>query len=161
MRLREGKLISEWLDECENRALIEEVEIKPHKGGTPEKAYRLSCYADYDEDFCYYVSIFDSVESAENQLKKFSCGSFKDTSIISAENIIQFLKIDYKTFITFCKNEIERIKNCKEISNEEKMALNIILKACKIYIGDLADNFVIDHDKLKILYTYLEKIASI
>lgn len=58
-------------------------------------------------------------------------------------------------------NEIERIKNCKEISNEEKMALNIILKACKIYIGDLADNFVIDHDELKILYTYLEKIASI
>jgi hypothetical protein len=40
MRLREGKLISEWLDECENRALIEEVEIKPHKGGTPKKAYR-------------------------------------------------------------------------------------------------------------------------
>ena len=161
MRLREGKLVSEWKDEHGNRALIEEVEIKPRKEAKLEKAYRLSCYAEYDDNFCYHVSIFDSVESAENQLKKFSCGSFKDTSIISAENIIRFLKIDYKTFITFWKNEIERIKNCKEISNEEKMALNIILKACKIYIGDLADNFVIDHDELKILYTYLEKIASI
>lgn len=161
MRLREGKLVSEWKDEYGNKALIEEVEVKPHKGGTPEKAYRLSCFADYDNDFCYYISIFDSVENAENQLKNFSCGSFKDTSIISAENIIRFLKIDYKTFITFCKNEIEKIKNRKEISSEEKMALNIILKTCKIYIGDLADNFVIDYNELKILYTYLEKIASI
>lgn len=161
MRLREGKLVSEWLDEYENRALIEEVEVKPHKEAKLERVYRLSCYAEYNEDFCYYVSIFDSVESAENQLKKFSCGTFKDTSIISAENIIRFLKIDYKTFITFCKNEIERIKNRKEISSEEKMALNIILKVCKIYIGDLADNFVIDYNELKILYTYLEKIASI
>lgn len=161
MRLREGKLVSEWKDEHGNRALIEEVEIKPHKEAKLKKAYRLSCYAEYDDNFCYHISIFDSVESAENQLKKFSCGTFKDTSIISAENIICFLKIDYKTFITFCKNEIERIKNRKEISSEEKMALNIILKACKIYIGDLADNFVIDYNELKILYTYLEKIASI
>ena len=161
MRLREGKLVSEWKDEYGNKALIEEVEVKPHKEAKLERVYRLSCYAEYNEDFCYYVSIFDSVESAENQLKKFSCGTFKDTSIISAENIIRFLKIDYKTFITFCKNEIEGIKNRKEISSEEKMALNIILKACKIYIGDLADNFVIDYNELKILYTYLEKIASI
>ena len=69
MRLREGKLISEYKDEYGNRALIEEVEIKPHKEAKMEKAYRLSCYAEYNNNFCYYISIFDSVESAENQLK--------------------------------------------------------------------------------------------
>ena len=59
-----------------NRALIEEVEIKPHKEAKLEKVYRLSCYAEYDDDFCYYTAIFYSVEGAESQLEGFSCGSF-------------------------------------------------------------------------------------
>lgn len=59
MRLREGKLISEWKDEYGNKALIEEVEVKPHKEAKTEKLYKLSCYAEYDNDFCYYISIFD------------------------------------------------------------------------------------------------------
>ena len=46
MRLREGKLVSEWKDEHGNRALIEEVEIKPHKEAKLKKVYRLSCYAE-------------------------------------------------------------------------------------------------------------------
>lgn len=45
MRLREGKLVSEWKDYCGNKALIEEVEAKPHKEAKTEKVYRLSCYA--------------------------------------------------------------------------------------------------------------------
>ena len=112
MRLREGKLVSEWKDEYGNRALIEEVEVKLHKEAKAEKVYRLSCYAEYDEDFCYYISIFDSVESAKNQLKKFSCGSFKNELITKAKNIIRCLESEYRSFIDMSKNDIEKIKNC-------------------------------------------------
>lgn len=158
MRLREGKLISEWLDEYENRALIEEVEIKPHKGGTPKKAYRLSCYADYDEDFCYYVSIFDSVESAENQLKKFSCGSFENVLILRTKNILRCLENEHKNFINMSKNNIEKIKTTKVIDDKEKTELiNVIKRIGKAYIDNLADRFIIDPDEAKILYAYLEK----
>lgn len=113
MRLREGKLISEWKDEHGNRALIKEVEIKPHKEAKLEKAYRLSCYAEYDEDFCYYVSIFDSVESAENQLKEFSRGSFKNELITRAKNIIRCLESEHRNFIDMSKNDIKKSKAAK------------------------------------------------
>ena len=158
MRLREGKLVSEWKDEHGNRALIEEVDTIPYKRAKQKKSYRLSCFAEYDNDFCYHISIFDSVKSAENQLKEFSCGSFKDVIVIKAENIIHTLDIDYKKFITFCKYDIEEIKNCKEINNEEKTNLiNTVLRTVKTYIDDLVQRFIIDYDEAKILYAYLKK----
>lgn len=158
MRLREGKLVSEWLDEYENRALIEEVEIKPHRGSTSEKAYRLFCYADYDEDFCYYVSIFDSAESAENQLKEFSCGSFENVLILRTKNILRFLENEHKSFINMCKNDIEKIKTTKVINDKEKTELiSVIEKVGKSYIDNLVNRFIIDYDEAKILYAYLKK----
>ena len=162
MRLREGKLVSEWLDEYENRALIEEVEIKPHRGSTSEKAYRLSCYAEYDNDFCYYVSIFDSVESAKNQLKEFSCGSFKNELITRAKNIIRCLESEYRNFVDMSKNDIEKIKTTKAIDDKEKTELiGVIERVGKAYIDNLVDRFIIDYDEAKILYAYLKKIIYI
>ena len=158
MRLREGKLVSEWKDDYGNRALIEEVEIKPHKEAKLEKAYRLSCYAEYDDNFYYHVSIFDSVESAENQLKKFSCGSFKNKLIIIAKNIICCLESEHRDFINMSKNDIEKIKTTKVIDDKEKTELiNVIKRIGKAYIDNLADRFIIDSDEAKILYAYLEK----
>lgn len=158
MRLREGKLISEWLDEYENRALIEEVEIKPHKEAKLEKVYRLSCYAEYDEDFCYYVSIFDSVESAENQLKEFSCGSFKNELITRAKNIIRCLESEHRNFINMSKNDIEKIKDCKAIDYNEKIEMiGVIERVGNSYIYNLVNRFIIDYDEAKILYAYLKK----
>ena len=158
MRLREGKLISEWKDEHGNRALIEEVEIKPHKEAKLEKAYRLSCYAEYDEDFCYYVSIFDSVESAENQLKEFSCGSFKNELITRAKNIIRCLESEHRNFINMSKNDIEKIKDCKVIDYDEKIEMiGVIERVGKSYIDNLVNRFIIDYDEAKILYAYLKK----
>lgn len=158
MRLREGKLVSEWKDEYGNRALIEEVEIKPHKEAKPEKVYRLSCYAEYNEDFCYYVSIFDSVESAKNQLKNFSCGSFKNELITRAKNIVCCLESEYRDFINMIKNDIEKIKTTKVIDDKEKTELiNVIKRIGKAYIDNLANRFIIDSDEAKILYAYLEK----
>ena len=135
MRLREGKLVSEWKDEYGNRALIEEVEIKPHKEAKLEKAYRLSCYAEYDDNFCYYISIFDSVESAENQLKEFSCGSFENVLIIRAKNIIRCLESEHRNFINMSKNDIEKIKDCKAIDYNEKIEMiGVIERVGKFYI---------------------------
>ena len=109
MRLRQGKLVSEWKDNYRNRALIEEVEVKPCKEAKTEKVYRLSCYAEYDNDFCYYISIFDSIKGAEHQLEEFSCGSFKNELITRAKNIIYALKSEYGNFIDMNKNDIEKI----------------------------------------------------
>lgn len=158
MRLREGKLVSEWKDDYGNRALIEEVEIKPHKEAKLEKAYRLSCYAEYDEDFCYHISIFDSVESAENQLKEFSCGSFKNELITRAKNIIRCLESEHRNFINMSKNDIEKIKDCKVIDYDEKIEMiGVIERVGKSYIDNLVNRFIIDYDEAKILYAYLKK----
>ena len=158
MRLREGKLVSEWKDEYGNRALIEEVEIKPHKEAKLEKAYRLSCYAEYDDNFCYYISIFDSVESAENQLKEFSCGSFENVLIIRAKNIIRCLESEHRNFINMSKNDIEKIKDCKAIDYNEKIEMiGVIERVGKFYIDNLVNRFIIDYDEAKILYAYLKK----
>lgn len=158
MRLREGKLVSEWKDEHGNKALIEEVEIKPHKEAKLEKAYRLSCYAEYDEDFCYYISIFDSVESAENQVKKISCGGFENKLIIRAKNIIRCLESEHRNFINMSKNDIEKIKDCKAIDYDEKIEMiGVIERVGKSYIDNLVNRFIIDYDEAKILYAYLKK----
>ena len=158
MRLREGKLISEWKDSYKNKALIEEVEAKPHKEAKTEKVYRLSCYAEYDNDFCYYISIFDSVENAENQLKEFSYGSFKNEMITKAKNIIRCLESEHRSFIDMSKNDIEKIKNCNALDDKEKTELiSVIERTGKAYIDNLVNRFIIDYDEAKILYAYLKK----
>lgn len=158
MRLRKGKLISEWKDDYENRALIEEVDTIPYKGAKQGKSYRLSCFAEYDNDFCYYISIFDSVASAEQQLKEISCGTFKDVLIVKAENIIHRLEVDYKIFIFSYMHDIKKIKNCKETSKEEKMALiDTTLNLYRMYINFLANYSIIGYDEAKILYAYMKK----
>ena len=134
------------------------MEIKPHKEAKLEKAYRLSCYAEYDDNFCYYISIFDSVESAENQLKKFSCGSFENVLIIRAKNIIRCLESEHRNFINMSKNDIEKIKDCKAIDYNEKIEMiGVIERVGKSYIDNLVNRFIIDYDEAKILYAYLKK----
>ena len=158
MRLREGKLISEWKDSYGNKALIEEVEVKPRKEAKPEKVYRLSCYAEYDNDFCYYISIFESVESAERQLEEFSCGSFKNELITKAKNIICCLESEHRSFIDSIKNDIEKIKECNGLNEKEKPEMISLLERIgKAYIDNLVNRFIIDYDESKILYAYLKK----
>ena len=154
--MRKVTLISEWRDNHGNRALIEEVEIKPHKEAKLEKAYRLSCYAEYDDDFCYYTAIFYSVDSAESQLEGFSCGSFRNESITRAENIIYRLGSKYKNFIDMNKNDIEKIKNCNVLNEKEKSEIiDILEKTGKVYIG--TSLLLPTIDEAKILYVYLRR----
>lgn len=150
MRLREGKLISEWEDEYENKALIEEVEIKPHKEAKLERVYRLSCYAEYNEDFCYYVSIFDSVESAENQLKKFSCGSFRNILEIMVENILAGFDEKFKNSIYESRKSMKNfLKKYNRTDKDE--CINRIKKI----VNDLINRYEISYEEAMILFDYI------
>lgn len=123
-----------------------------------EKVYRFSCYAEYNNNFCYYISIFDSIESAENQFKEFSCGSFENVLIIRAKNIIRCLESEHRNFINMSKNDIEKIKDCKAIDYNEKIEMiGVIERVGKSYIDNLVNRFIIDYDEAKILYAYLKK----
>ena len=151
MRLREGKLISEWLDEYENRALIEEVEIKPHKEAKLEKVYRLSCYAEYNDNFCYYISIFDSVESAENQLKEFSCGSFRNILEIMVENILVGFDEKFKNSIYESRKSVKNF--LKKYNRTDKD--DYINRIKKITKRDIDDLDLVNREEAKILFDYI------
>lgn len=103
--MKEANLVSEWKDNYGNRANIEEVFIKAHKDTKQEKAYRLSCCAEYNEDFCYYVSVFETVKDAEQKLAEFSCGTFKNQLVVKANNIIKTLPSEYKNSFEDCKKK--------------------------------------------------------
>lgn len=65
-------------DDFGNTAKITERNILPYRGATQtEKGYVLSITADYDNDFLYYVSVFESVDDAIEKLKQFSCNTWK------------------------------------------------------------------------------------
>ena len=65
-------------DDYGNRAEIEEVVVLPYKDSpTKEKGYRLSLYAEYDNDFLYFVSLYESERDAMENLEKFSCNTWK------------------------------------------------------------------------------------
>lgn len=150
MRLREGKLISEWEDEYENKALIEEVEIKPHKEAKLEKVYRLSCYAEYDDNFCYHISIFDSAESAENQLKEFSCGSFRNILEIMVENILAGFDEKFKNSIYESRKSMKIfLKKYNRTDKDE------CIDRIKKIVNDLINRYEISYEEAMILFDYI------
>ena len=65
-------------DDYGNRAEIEEV-ITLHYKGSPkeEKGYRLSLYAEYDNDFLYFVSLYESERDAMRKLENLSFNTWK------------------------------------------------------------------------------------
>ena len=65
-------------DNSGNTATIEKGKTLPYNVAKKKTdAYRLSLYATYDNNFLYHVSTYESMEYLENDLKKFSYGSFK------------------------------------------------------------------------------------
>ena len=42
-----------------------------------KKGYRLSLYAEYDNDFLYFVSLYESKHDAMRKLENFSCNTWK------------------------------------------------------------------------------------
>lgn len=68
-----------YKDKFGNAAKIESVKIYPYKGAeTKIESFRLWVYSEYDKNFVYFVSVYESFAKAENKLKELSCGTFKE-----------------------------------------------------------------------------------
>ena len=68
---REGKMMVYHNAECGNTGIIEEVNTYPYTGASKrQKGYRVMIKADYDNDFIYHVSVFETLEEAKNDLRR-------------------------------------------------------------------------------------------
>ncbi len=57
--------------ECGDTGIIEEVNTYPYKGASKrQKSYRVIVKADYDNDFIYHISVFETLEEAKNDLRR-------------------------------------------------------------------------------------------
>lgn len=65
-------------DDFGNTATIEERIMLPYRGATKQKkGYVLSLTADYDMDFLYFRSVYESMEDVKAKLTILSCGTWK------------------------------------------------------------------------------------
>ena len=65
----------------ENKATIRKVRVKPYCGAKQKQdGYLLKIYALYEHNFLYKADMFESEEDALNELKKYSCGTFKEVA---------------------------------------------------------------------------------
>lgn len=71
-----------YYDDFGNKATIKEVLTLPYKGATQkEKGYKLTCYAIYDNNEIYFLSIYEYEAQALEKLSHMSSGTFKFTRI--------------------------------------------------------------------------------
>jgi len=69
-------------DDFHNTALIETVWNYPNFGANKkELGYWLACFADYNNNFLYFCSVYNTEEAAMEKLKTLSCGTFKEYNI--------------------------------------------------------------------------------
>jgi len=68
-----------YKDDFGNTAMIDNVTILPYKGASKrENSFKLIIKADYDNDFIYHVSVYETEKDALNKLQEFSCGTFQE-----------------------------------------------------------------------------------
>lgn len=60
-----------------NLAIIDEVYVAPYKEACKKWSYRLRLFAEYDNDFCYFLSVYESEEAAIAKLKECSCNTWE------------------------------------------------------------------------------------
>ena len=70
-------LIKTFHDDFGNTAVITEKNVLPYKGA-PQKqqAFILTISADYENDFIYFVSMYETEIEAMKKLQKFSCNTW-------------------------------------------------------------------------------------
>lgn len=74
-----------YLDSFGNAAMIERGKGYPYKGASRKKTeYRLTCFATYDDNKIYFVSIYESRQEAEQRLAEMSAGTFKEMEATTA-----------------------------------------------------------------------------
>ena len=67
----------EYQDDFNNKAIIQTKKILPYDGAKEkETAFILKCYSLHD-NFMYFLSVYETLEDAEQKLATFSCGTFK------------------------------------------------------------------------------------
>lgn len=65
-------------DKFGNTATIKTKYMKAYKDApTKDFAYVLTLTNDWDNDFVYFVSVYETEEEALKKLSEFSCGTFK------------------------------------------------------------------------------------
>lgn len=65
-------------DDFGNTATIEEKMMYSYKGAEHKtKFFVLSLTADYEDDFMYFRSVYESMGDAMEKLKEFSCNTWK------------------------------------------------------------------------------------
>ena len=68
-----------YRDNFGNLATIDEVFVLPYERVKErERAYRLKLIAEYDDDFGYFMSMYDSKEAAIAKMRKYSCNTWKE-----------------------------------------------------------------------------------
>lgn len=68
-----------YRDNYGNAATIEEVSVLPYKGSpVKERGWRLKVVAEYDNDFCYHISLHPTDDDAIAEMNKMSCGTWKE-----------------------------------------------------------------------------------
>lgn len=66
-------------DDYGNIATIEKMEVLPYKGASKkELCFRLCLMAEYDNNFLYHVSCYETLEETIHKLTEFSVGTFKE-----------------------------------------------------------------------------------
>ena len=70
-------IISKYSDDFGNIAEIDKGTGPAYKGGPKTTFYRVMAYASYDNDFLFHVSVYETMEEAEEALKTKLSGTYK------------------------------------------------------------------------------------
>ena len=71
-------MVKTFHDDYGNTAMIKEGRHFPYKGAKEKQAdFILTLSADYEDNFIYFVSLYETEKEAMDHLKKFSCGTFR------------------------------------------------------------------------------------
>lgn len=72
------KIVAKLEDDFGNIAIIDYRKAPAYQGGKTEDCFRVSLFAEYDNNYLYHVSVYDSLETALSKLSKLSAGTFKE-----------------------------------------------------------------------------------
>ena len=71
--------IRTFQDDFNNVAMIQKYMILPyHDAKEKQEAFRLVCMDKDNDNFIYFVSVYETVQNAMEILNTFSCGTFKE-----------------------------------------------------------------------------------
>lgn len=153
--MKRSHVISKWKDNYGNEATIEEVLHIPYRGAKRQKGYKLSLYAGYDDDFCFWVSMHESPEKAKEKLLEID-ESYRNMVEIKGELIIETLDLADYRFIKAKRRKIkEDIIPQNKLSIKRMESIEKEWKEVTAYMANLVNDYMIDYDEYKIIIEYI------